>query len=151
MHLRNNHFVFPYLELKMNSLRILPLALLAAIIFSTSSTLACSSPCCNLSLSAMPNAAASLMMDAVHTANKGVVVTAHTGCTVIREAPKQLAAIPDALSTSMSGVETAANSFSNRMLGFVQAAGQAVINLSASLLRIVFSSFSALVSAISPF
>jgi hypothetical protein len=130
---------------------LLPLALLVAIIFSTSSTLACSSSCCNLSLSAMPNAATSLMMDAVHVTNKGIVVTAHTGCTVIREAPKQIAAIPDALSTSMNRVETAANSFSDRMLGLVQAAGQAVINLSASLLRIVFSSFSALVSAILPF
>jgi hypothetical protein len=136
------------MELKMKSLRILPLALLAAIIFSTSSTLACSSSCCNLSLSTTPAAAASLMIDAVHAANKGIVVTAHTGCSVIHEAPKQLAAIPDALNVSMNGVETAANSFSNRMLGLVQAAGQAVINLSASLLRIVFSSFSALVSAI---
>jgi hypothetical protein len=91
------------------------------------------------------------MMDAVHAVNKGVVVTTHTSCSVIHETPKQLAAIPDAINVSMNGVETAANSFTDRMLGLVQAAGQAVINLSASLLRIVFSSFSALVSAILPF
>ena len=135
----------------MKSVRFLPLALLAAIFFSTSSTLACSSPCCNLSLSATPRMATSLMMEAVNTAQAGVVATAHTGCTVIHQTPKQLAAIPDALNISMNGVETAAQSFTQRILGLAQTAGQAVIKLSASLLRIVFSSFSALVSAILPF
>jgi hypothetical protein len=81
-------------------------------------------------------------------AKNGVVVAAHTGCAVIHETPKQIAGIPDAFNSSMNSTRIAATSFSDRMLGLVQTAGQAVINLSASLLRIVFSSFLALVSAI---
>ncbi len=129
----------------------LPVALLVLIIFSTSSSFACSSDCCNLGGLTKPISAVSLMSDAVHYAQAGVVMTTHAGCAVIQEAPNQVAAIPDALNISVARAEDATASLFESSLNLLRSAAVAVINLSTSLLRIVFSSFSALASVILPF
>jgi len=124
------------------------IALLILIIFSTSSSIACSSDCCNLSGFTKPVTAVSLVSDAVHFTQAGVVITTHAGCAVIQETPKRVAAIPDALNLSMQNAEDTTASLFESSLNLLRSAALAVINLSTSLLRIVFSSFSALASVI---
>ena len=129
----------------------LPVALLVLIIFSTSTSFACSSDCCNLSGITKPVSAVSLMSDAVHYAQAGIVISTHAGCAVIQETQNQVAAIPETLNISVQLAEDATASLFESSLNLLRSATVAVINLSTLLLRIVFSSFSALASVILPF
>ncbi|MBU0690666.1 hypothetical protein KKC97_03300 [bacterium] len=118
-------------------------AILFALIFSTSVSFACSSDCCTLTGITTPVSAVSLFTDVIHNTQAGIVLTSHAGCAVVQETSNQVAAIPDALNLSLLHAEDATASVFENVRIVLRSAAVAVINFSSSLLRIVFSSFSA--------
>lgn len=118
-------------------------AIIIALIFSTTASFACSSDCSTLTGITMPASAVTLVTDAIHYTQSGIVLTSHASCDLLHETSNQLAALPDALNSSMAQAENSSSSLFESSLNLLRAATGAVIKFSSSLLRIVFSSFSA--------
>jgi hypothetical protein len=121
--------------------RALFILLLGLFVFSTSSAFACSGSCSGLDENSTSLSVGKAFGAAAGAVRISVNYTAQTSVLIVKQAPRQIAAIPDAVSSVMADAHGSAGSLVDRSMGLLADAGHAVLNFSVSLLRIVFASF----------